>query len=411
MIHVEYGGRRLNPSDLADHLEGAALQVVVDSVRAQIEGIRDPTTGEAPTVVIRATSLSDIKIDVEGSEALLEIVRQRFSGELEEDVEVPVDEGRPVKVFLSWASEDRELAGRLANALQAAGVAIWWSEWEIRTGDSIRQRIDEALGECTHFLVLLTPTSVTKPWVNAELDAGFVLAMESRVRLLPIRYRLSTADMPALTRGRLAPALDDFDACLRMLVGDILELNRRPPVGAPPPATSAPKSGRFSPAATAVAGEFVRATVNATGFDVQRTRQQLLEATGLSTEDVSDAIHELGSRIHEHRYSGGSTIVARSSLYADLDPLFQPWDPAEDALLLAADMVSDPAYPKSPEQIAARYEWPPRRLNPAIAYLQDRDAVDVLPYLSDGRFLGHRVTATDATRRFVKSRRIAGRAP
>lgn len=411
MIRIEYGGRRLRPSDMADHLEGAALQMIVDSVRTKIEGIRDPNTGETPTVVIRATSLSDIKIDVEGSDTLLEIVRLRFSDELEEDVEVAIDERKPVKVFFSWASEDRELAGRLANGLQAAGVAVWWSEWEIRTGDSIRQRIDEGLGECTHFLVLLTPTSVTKPWVNAELDAGFVLAMESRVRLLPIRYQLSTADMPGLTRGRLAPALDDFDACLRTLVGDILELNRRPPVGAPPPATSSPRSATFSPAATAVAGEFVRATVNATGLEPQRTRQQLMESTGLSTEDVSDAIHELGSRIHEHRYSGGSTIVARPSLYADFDPLFQPWDPAEDALLLAADMVSDPAYPRSPEQIAARYEWPPRRLNPAIAYLQDRDAVDVMSTISDGRFLGHRVTATDATRRFVKSRRIAVKAP
>jgi len=47
-------------------------------------------------------------------------------------------------------------------------------KWEIRSGDSLKRKMEEGLAGCTHFVVLLTPNSLGKPWVETEIDAGFL---------------------------------------------------------------------------------------------------------------------------------------------------------------------------------------------------------------------------------------------
>ncbi len=94
------------------------------------------------------------------------------------------------RVFLSYASEDREAAERLARDMIHQGIDVFFAAWEIRPGVSIRAKIDEGLQNCTHFIVLLTPASVTKPWVNTEIDAAFVLKVEESCRFIPLRLGL-----------------------------------------------------------------------------------------------------------------------------------------------------------------------------------------------------------------------------
>ncbi len=69
----------------------------------------------------------------------------------------------PPRAFLCHASEDKRLARRLATDLQAAGIDTFFDEWSIAPGQSIRQRIEEGLEGCTHFVVLLTESSISKP--------------------------------------------------------------------------------------------------------------------------------------------------------------------------------------------------------------------------------------------------------
>src|ERR1700730_3557674 len=92
--------------------------------------------------------------------------------------------------FLSHASEDKELARRIAISLQSAGIPTFLDEWDIRAGDSIRQEIEQGLLICTHFVVLLTEHSIVKPWVNAEIDGAFMQKMEGRTQIIPLRFNL-----------------------------------------------------------------------------------------------------------------------------------------------------------------------------------------------------------------------------
>ena len=87
--------------------------------------------------------------------------------------------------------------------------------------------------------------------------------------------------------------------------------------------------------------------------------QQICNATALSEEDVSDALYELKGMVEEQY----GTVIPLPELYVTLDKHFKEWDPATDALTLAADLLNDASFPREPQEIAERYGWQPRRLN------------------------------------------------
>jgi len=114
--------------------------------------------------------------------------------------------------------------------------------------------------------------------------------------------------------------------------------------------------------------------------DPQVRVDDMMKKTGLSDEDIVDAMHELTSLAVLHR---GETTWPKDELFSEFDKFWMPWDPAKDALQLAADMVNTEGFPEAVEDIAARYGWEARRLNPAITYLAARGAVrtEVAPFV------------------------------
>jgi len=156
----------------------------------------------------------------------------------------------------------------------------------------------------------------------------------------------------------------------------------------------------------AVARKFVEDSTTGMPFDVQFSSESLATLTGLTRDDLSDAIHELSDLLQHRQYSGGDAITAEAELYARFDALWQPWDPTLDALTLASALISDQSFPRNSEAIAEQLGWAPRRLNPALAYLMTRRLAQTLTSIGDGSFLAYRVNPTDATRRYVKSRSI-----
>jgi len=145
----------------------------------------------------------------------------------------------------------------------------------------------------------------------------------------------------------------------------VIGIIRKPALGPAPAAIRAPTT-RYSPAATAVAGVFVTFSRDGKFADPQLTVSAIAGQTGLSEDDVKDALHELG----HHILAKHALVLPKDTLYAEFDRYWQPWDPAKDSLKLAADMLNDAKFPIFPKDIADRYEWPPRRLNPAITYPQ-----------------------------------------
>jgi TIR domain len=404
MIRLEVNGRPFNPQSFQEQLMKGAMESLGEHLHSRISSIRDPDTGEFPTVLVTATGMADISAQVEGSPALLAIVKQRLNNQAAvpfQELEKPVDVPKTPVVFLSYAWEDSDLAGRIARSLQANGIDTWWAGWSMKAGDSLPQKINEGLAGCTHFVVLLTPASMQKPWVKQEMDAGLVRKIADQCVFIALRNGVPARELPPLLAAHLSPEIADPEVDLTQLINDIHGINRKPPLGKPPVAViQHPAQARHSAAATAVARVFVEQTKHGLWADPQLTAGDLSRATGLTGDDIADALHELWTLVEDHH----GRILPKAELFAQFDSLFKDWDPSEDALRLATDIVNDAEFPADPAMVATHYGWPPRRLNPAIAYLESRKLIDCRHTISPAPFVAYRIGWTAATRRFVKSR-------
>jgi hypothetical protein len=93
-------------------------------------------------------------------------------------------------VFISHAWEDKAFARPLAEHLRANGITVWFDEYELKLGDSLRRRIDDGLKHSRHGLVILSPDFFKKDWPQKELDALFSLESTER-RILPLLHGLT----------------------------------------------------------------------------------------------------------------------------------------------------------------------------------------------------------------------------
>ena len=102
-------------------------------------------------------------------------------------------------VFISYASEDRERAGKLASALTAQGWSLWWDR-KIIAGQAFDIVIERELESAKSVVVLWSKHSVGSEWVKNEASAAaergtLVPALIDEVKL-PLEFRRKqTADL------------------------------------------------------------------------------------------------------------------------------------------------------------------------------------------------------------------------
>lgn len=95
-------------------------------------------------------------------------------------------------VFISHASEDKDSIVRaLANALVDEGLNVWYDEFTLRIGDSLRQKIDRGVATSRVGLVVLSPSFISKGWTNYELDGIVTRAVSGDQILLPIWHNIT----------------------------------------------------------------------------------------------------------------------------------------------------------------------------------------------------------------------------
>lgn len=106
------------------------------------------------------------------------------------------DEPREFDVFISHASEDKdEVARPMAQALQEAGLRVWFDEFELRIGDSLRRRIDQGLARSRFGLIVMSKAFFSKGWTNYELDGLVTRAVSGEQVLLPIWHNVTKAEV------------------------------------------------------------------------------------------------------------------------------------------------------------------------------------------------------------------------
>ncbi len=89
--------------------------------------------------------------------------------------------------FVSYASEDKtDFALPLAEKLRSIGLNIWFDDFCMKIGDSLREKIDLGLSSSNYGIVVLSHNFFDKQWPQKELNALYSLEVEGRSAILPV---------------------------------------------------------------------------------------------------------------------------------------------------------------------------------------------------------------------------------
>lgn len=107
-------------------------------------------------------------------------------------------------VFISYASEDRDLAAPLAEGLAKLGVLVWFDKTELHIGDSLRERIDDGLSRCRYGVIVLSTHFLNKHYPQRELNGLAQREIYDGKIILPIWKGISHEEV-----SRYSPPLAD----------------------------------------------------------------------------------------------------------------------------------------------------------------------------------------------------------
>lgn len=80
-----------------------------------------------------------------------------------------------MQVFLCHADMDKEIVEPIASWLEEQGFEVWLDKWRLTPGDSLIDKIGEALESSDRLIVFLSPNSVESNWVRKEVATGLVM--------------------------------------------------------------------------------------------------------------------------------------------------------------------------------------------------------------------------------------------
>lgn len=127
-------------------------------------------------------------------------------------------------IFISYSHENKDFVDKLAMQLVHRNVNVWLDRWELSIGDSIIDKVQEAVDGASALLVILSKASIASEWCKRELSSGFLRELEEkRVVVMPVL--LEDCDIPLFARGKLyADFRASFDDGLRTVVEGIAKV-------------------------------------------------------------------------------------------------------------------------------------------------------------------------------------------
>jgi len=124
-----------------------------------------------------------------------EVERQKYLAQraiISQHSEIPKIINKEYDVFISHSSEDKdELVRPLAEELKKLGLKVWYDEFELKMGDSLRRKIDQGLISSRYGIVVLSSSFFKRNWTNYELDGFVNKEMNGLKVILPIWHKVS----------------------------------------------------------------------------------------------------------------------------------------------------------------------------------------------------------------------------
>lgn len=127
-------------------------------------------------------------------------------------------------IFICHASEDKDAVVRpLAFQLREQHLEVWYDEFSLEVGDSLRRSIDRGLARSRLAVVVLSPHFFQKQWPQRELDGLVARQMHKGERvILPVWHGVGYEEVlhhsPPLADTLAANSAEGLDAVVAKLV-------------------------------------------------------------------------------------------------------------------------------------------------------------------------------------------------
>jgi TIR domain len=130
-------------------------------------------------------------------------------------------------VFISYSHSDKDFVDELAARIVANRGSVWLDRWELNVGDSLIERVQDAIATSSALLVVLSKASVESEWCRKELSAGLVRELgEKRVVVLPVLKE--DCAVPLFLQDKLyADFREDYDAGFSAVIDAITAVTNR----------------------------------------------------------------------------------------------------------------------------------------------------------------------------------------
>lgn len=123
-----------------------------------------------------------------------------------------------MKVFISYAYEDRNYADLISNKLREAGHNVWYDAWTLNVGDNIVEKINDGLKDIDAFIVIISKHSLGSNWVSKEYSLiAFSEIHSKKRRIIPILIDQSTIPQYLDNDGYIDLTVDRESGLMRLL--------------------------------------------------------------------------------------------------------------------------------------------------------------------------------------------------
>ncbi len=138
---------------------------------------------------------------------------------------MPVTDG--ARAFVSYAGEDRGVAEAIARDLTQMGIPTFYDRDSLQPGDSIVERIHEALNQADFGVLVVSRDFLQKDWPRQETRQLVRDYIEGRTRLLPVWHNVSSDEVrekqPALADIWAVNTENGLRAVVRALAAQMVE--------------------------------------------------------------------------------------------------------------------------------------------------------------------------------------------
>ena len=123
-------------------------------------------------------------------------------------------------VFVSYAHDDAEWVMALAAALQDTGFSVTYDRYVLRAGDSLIDRLAQAITDGAFVVAVISPSSINSGWCQKEINLAMTEGINERhPKVIPIR--ILGAPVPERLKDTFCPEFELPDEAAAQLAGDI----------------------------------------------------------------------------------------------------------------------------------------------------------------------------------------------